>query len=106
MPAYGAARTKAPELSTAHAHAARSTGTRQENPPRHDVTNQGAASQCKREACAGHITANGTAPKAAKSEPTPAPDAALNTPRDVSRAEAEHSARSHANSYGCEQTKK
>src|SRR5699024_1745744 len=84
MPAYGAAKTKAPELSTAHAHAAISTGIRQVGPLRHDVTNQDATSQCKREACAGHTTARGTAPKAARNEPTPAPGAALSTPPGAS----------------------
>ena len=61
MPAYGAAKTKAPELSIAHAHAARSTGTGRAGPPRHNVTSQDAASQCRRVACADHITARGTA---------------------------------------------
>ena len=103
MPAYGAAKTKAPELSIAHAHAAISTGTRQAEPPRHNVTSQGATSQCKREACVGHITANGTAPKVVGNEPTPAPDVVLNTPRDASRKVAEGSAAYRVSSYGCEQ---
>ena len=96
MPAYGAAKTKAPELSTAHAHAAISTGIRQVGPPRHDVTSRAVISQCRREACAGHITGNGTAPKVVGSEPTLVPDAELNTPpgarcnakRDSARATA------------------
>src|SRR5699024_6747449 len=96
MPAYGAAKTKAPALSTAHAHAARSTGTGQENPPRHAVTSRAVISQCRREACAGHITGNGTAPKAAKSEPTPVPDAELNTPPSASRKAKRDSARATA----------
>src|SRR5699024_11318506 len=93
MPAYGAAKTKAPELSTAHAHAARSTGTGQENPPRHNVTSRAVISQCRREACAGHITAHGTAPKAARSEPTPASDAGRSTPHGVSPRGMEGSVR-------------
>ena len=93
MPAYGAVKTKAPELNIAHAHAARSTGTGQVEPPRHNVTNQGAASQCKREACAGHITANGTAPKVVGNEPTPASDAGRSTPHGASPKGMEGSAR-------------
>ena len=89
MPARGAARRsrRAAEeghASFAHEHAVISTGIRRAEPPRHNVTNQGAASQCKREACADHITANGTAPKVVGSEPTPAPDAVLNTPHGAS----------------------
>src|SRR5699024_7666836 len=89
MPAHGAARRsrRAAEeghASFAHAHAAISTGIRQVGPPRRNVTNQDATSQCKREACAGHITANGTAQKAARNEPTPAPGAALSTPPGAS----------------------
>ena len=84
MPAYGAARTKAPELSIAHAHAATATGIRHAKPPLHDVTSRDAASQCNREACADRITGNGTAPKAARNEPTPAPDAVLSTPHGAS----------------------
>ena len=79
MPAYGAAKTKAPELSIAHAHAARSTGTGQAEPPRHNVTNQAVVSQCKREACADPITGNGTAPKAASLSLTTAHAAGKNT---------------------------
>src|SRR5699024_5149158 len=93
MPAYGAAKTKAPELSIAHAHAAISTGIRQVEPPRHNVANQGAASQCKREACVGHITAHGTAPRAVGSEPTPASDAGRSTPHGVSPRGMEGSVR-------------
>ena len=93
MPAYGVVKTKAPELSIAHAHAATATGIRHVKPPRHNVTSQGAASQCKREACAGHITANGTAPKVARSEPIPAPDVVLSTPHGVSPKGMEGSAR-------------
>ena len=110
MPAHGAARrsrraAEEEHASFAHAHAATATGIRHVKPPRHDVTNQDAASQCKREACADRTTAYGTAPKVARNEPTPAPGAALSTPHGAGRAEAEHSVRSHANSYGCEQMK-
>src|SRR5699024_4661033 len=84
MPAYGAAKTKVPELSTAHAHAARSTGTGKENPPRHDVTSRAVISQCRREACAGHITGNGTAPKVVGNAPTLVQDVVLNTPPGAS----------------------
>src|SRR5699024_77603 len=106
MPAHGAARRsrRAAEeghASFAHAHAAISTGIRQVEPPRHNVTNQDATSQCKREACADRITGNGTEPKVARNEPTPAPGAELNTPRDASRAEVEVSAAHRVNSNGC-----
>ena len=98
MPAHGAARRsrRAAEeghASFAHAHAAISTGIRQVGPPRHNVTNQDATSQCKREACAGHITANGTAPKVVGNEPTPAPDVVLSTPHGASPKGMEGSAR-------------
>src|SRR5699024_11954264 len=106
MPAYGAAKTKAPELSIAHAHAATATDIRHVKPPLHDVTNQDVASQCKREACAGHTTARGTAQKAARSEPTLVPDAELSTPPGASRAEVEGSVAHRANSCGCVQTKR
>ena len=89
MPAHGAARRsrRAAEeghASFAHAHAAISTGIGKVEPPRHDVTSQAVVSQCKREACAGHITANGTAPKVVGNEPTPAPDVVLSTPPGAS----------------------
>src|SRR5699024_688859 len=103
MPAYGAAKTKAPELSIAHAHAVTATDIRHVKPPLHDATSRDAASQCRREACAGHTTAHGTAPKAARNEPTPAPDAELNTPPGASSNAKRDSARATANSYGCEQ---
>src|SRR5699024_6564529 len=106
MPAYGAAKTKAPELSTAHAHAARSTGTRHVKPPRHDVTSRAAISQCRREACAGHITGNGTAPKVVGNEPTLVQDVVLNMSPSASRKVAEGSVAHRANSCGCVQTKR
>ena len=84
MPAYGAAKTKVPELSIAHAHAATATGIRHAKPPLHDVTSRDAASQCNREACADRITGNGTAPKAARNEPIPARGVALSTPPGAS----------------------
>ena len=93
MPAYGAAKTKAPELSTAHAHAATATGIRHVKPPLHDVTSRDAASQCNREACADRITGNGTAPKAARNEPTPVPDAGRSTPHGASLKGMEGSVR-------------
>ena len=98
MPAHGAARRsrRAAEeghASFAHAHAAISTGIGQVEPPRHDVTSQAVVSQCKREACAGHITANGTAPKVARSEPTPVSDAGRSTPHGASPKGMEGSAR-------------
>ena len=98
MPAHGAARRsrRAAEeghASFAHEHAVISTGIRRAEPPRHDVTSQAVVSQCKREACAGHITANGTAPKVARSEPTPASDAGRSTPHGASPKGMEGSAR-------------
>ena len=96
MPAYGAAKIKAPELSIAHAHAATATDIRHVKPPRRNVTSQGAASQCKREACADHTMGNGTAQKAAKSEPTLVPDAELNTPPGASCNAKRDSARATA----------
>ena len=96
MPAYGAAKTKAPEPSIAHAHAATATDTRHVKPPRHDVANQGAASQYRREACADRTMGNGTALKAAKSEPTLVPDAELNTPPGASCNAKRDSARATA----------
>ena len=108
MPAYGAARrsrraAEEEHASIAHAHAAISTGIRQVEPPRHDVTNRDAVSQCKREACAGHTTANGTAPKAARNEPTPAPAAGTSTPHGASQRGTEGSVAYRANNYGCGQ---
>ena len=104
MPAYGAARrsrraAEEEHASIAHAHAAISTGIRQVEPPRHDVTNRDAVSQCKREACAGHTTANGTAPKAARNEPTPASDAVLSTPHGASPKGMEGSVRATVNEH-------
>ena len=98
MPAHGAARRsrRAAEeghASFAHAHAAISTGIGKVEPPRHDVTSRAVVSQCKREACAGHITANGTAPKVVGNEPTPAPDVVLSTPHGVSPRGMEGSVR-------------
>src|SRR5699024_9312228 len=103
MPAYGAAKTKAPELSIAHAHAATATGTRHVKPPRHDATSRDAASQYRREACAGRTTAHGTAPKAARNEPIPAPGAALSTPPGASSNAKRDSVRATVSSYGCGQ---
>ena len=110
MPAHGAARRsrRAAEeghASFAHAHAAISTGTGQVEPPRHNVANRDAASQCKREACADRTTGNGTEPKAARNEPTPAPDVVLSTPHGVSPRGMEGSVRATASSYGCAQMK-